>query len=295
MQIDKFADYISKEKKCSPNTLSAYLTDLKQFAELISRNGEVRHAADIKAKEVRQWLVELRKKGISNRSINRKITTLRTYFDFLERRGEIKLNPMQKIIAPRMQKKAPDYVLAENMERLLYVQEQREGFEGLRDSIVLELLYATGMRQAELLSIEEKDIDFDQEQISIVGKGNKQRIIPLIPSLLERLKVYIDQKHALAPGVTALLVDGKFEPMTKKQLYNFVKGALAAVEGSSRRSPHVLRHSFATNTLSEGADLNSIKEILGHESIAATEIYTHTTIEELKRVYKQAHPRAGEQ
>ncbi len=213
----------------------------------------------------------------------------------MERRGEITLNPMQKIVAPRMQKKAPEYVLTEEMERLLEAKEQGEGFEGLRDSIVLELLYATGMRQAEILSIEEKDIDFAQNQLRIMGKRRKQRIIPLNPTLLDRIKDYIDQKHALAPQITAFLVDNNLEPMSKYQLYYLVKKSLLLVNTSSTRSPHVLRHSFATNTLSEGADLNSIKEILGHENIMATEIYTHTTIEELKKVYKQAHPKASEQ
>ncbi len=295
MQTNEFVDYLTSEGNHSPHTVAAYLTDLKQFIEMLGRNEEVKHAKDVTAKEVRQWLVELHSKDISNRSIVRKITTLRTYFDFLERRGEITLNPMQKIVAPRMQKKAPEYVLTEEMERLLEAKEQGEGFEGLRDSIVLELLYATGMRQAEILSIEEKDIDFAQNQLRIMGKRRKQRIIPLNPTLLDRIKDYIDQKHALAPQITAFLVDNNLEPMSKYQLYYLVKKSLLLVNTSSTRSPHVLRHSFATNTLSEGADLNSIKEILGHENIMATEIYTHTTIEELKKVYKQAHPKASEQ
>lgn len=295
MQTDEFVDYLIGKRNLSVNTVSAYLTDLKQFFDSLSGKEDIKQPKDITAKEIRRWSVELRSRGISSRSITRKITTLRTYFDFLERRGDISLNPMLKIVAPRVQKKAPDYVLAEDMERLLGSKEQEEDFKELRDSIILELLYATGMRQAEIRSIEEKDIDFPNAQIRIIGKRRKERVVPIPPSLLKRLKAYIDQKHTLAPEITALLVNNKFEPMTKDQLYYFVNKTLTAVDTSSRRSPHVLRHSFATNTLSEGADINSIKEILGHENIAATEIYTHTTIEELKKAYKQAHPKASEQ
>ena len=294
MNVDKFVEFLKSEKRYSPHTILAYTADIAQFEECSKRECGVTDENDVTAPMIRIWLVELKERGVSNRSIGRKVASLRTYFNFLDRAGLIENNPMLKIVAPKVTRKNPSVVLTDEMERVLAEKQQDTSFIGVRDSLILELLYATGMRQAEMLEVEEGDIDYEAQEIRIQGKGRKARIVPVSPVLLDRIKEYIERKHALNSKTPKLFVNRRYEPMSKKQLYTMVCKEMEAITSSAQHSPHVLRHSFATNTLSEGADISSIKEMLGHSSLAATQVYTHTTIEELKKAYKLAHPRADE-
>lgn len=294
MHTDKFVEYLRAERDYSPHTILAYTADINQFAACMQRECGISDEKDVTAAMIRLWLVNLKENNVSNRSISRKVASLRTYFTFMAREGLIKQNPMLKIVAPKVTRKNPNIVLTDDMEKVLAEKQQDTSFIGVRNSLILELLYATGMRQAELLEIEENDINYEASEIRIEGKGRKERIVPISRSLLDKLREYIDRKHALNITAPKLLINRKFEPMTKKQLYTLVCRELEIVSSVGQYSPHVLRHSFASNILKQGADLNSVKEILGHSSLASTQVYTHTTIEELKKAYKLAHPRAGE-
>lgn len=295
MHIDEFVEYLKTEKDYSPHTVLAYTADINQFAACIQKECGVSEEMDITAPMIRVWMVGLKEMGVSNRSISRKVATLRTYFSFLTRDGFVSQNPMLKIVAPKITRKNPNIVLTDDMERVLAERQHDTTFMGVRNSLILELLYATGMRQAEILEVEEDDINYETCEIRIEGKGRKERIVPISSSLLDKIRDYIDRKHSLNITTPKLLVNRKFEPMTKKQLYTLVCRELEVVSSTEQHSPHVLRHSFASNVLAAGGDLNSVKEILGHASLTSTQVYTHTTIEELKKAYKLAHPRAGEE
>jgi integrase/recombinase XerC len=199
---------------------------------------------------------------------------------------------MLKITAPKVTKNRRDYVFANEMERLLKVKSMDTSFSGVRDSLILELLYSTGIRQSELLDLSDEDIDFVQMQIKVLGKGRKERLIPIHSEIMGRIKAYIDLKKANGITLNCFLINNKFLPMSKKQLYSFVCKEVESLQSVNKSSPHTLRHSFATNTLAEGADLMAVKELMGHSTIASTQVYTHTTIEELKKAYKLAHPSA---
>jgi integrase/recombinase XerC len=294
MNTDKFLKYLKEEKNYSPYTLLAYSADLEQFAECLSRECGVTNENDVTAPMIRIWMVEMRARGVSNRSIGRKVASMRCYFNYMYRSGLITQNPMFKIVAPKIIRKNPSVVLTNEMERILEEKRMDTSLIGMRNSLILELLYATGMRQAEMLEVTEDDINYETNEIRIQGKGRKERIVPVSPSLLERIKEYVEKKKEVNADLSKLFVNKKLEPISKKQLYSLVCKEMESIESSIQHSPHVLRHSFATNVLAEGADLASVKEILGHETIASTQVYTHTTIEELKKAYKLAHPRSEE-
>lgn len=292
MNFDNFEQYLRNEKGYSSNTIIAYLNDLTQFAKIIKNECGVDSELDVTSSMVRVWMVSLKQSEVSNRSIGRKVACIRLYFNYLTRAGFVENNPMLKIVAPKIHKNVKDYVFANEMEGLLKSRSEDKSFIGVRDSLILELLYSTGIRQSELLDLCEDDIDFEGLEIRILGKRRKERLIPVHAEIMERVKNYIDLKRENNITTNAFLVNNRFEPMSKKQLYSFVCKEVASLQATSKASPHTLRHSFATNTLSEGADLMAIKELMGHSTIASTQVYTHTTIEELKKAYKQAHPSA---
>lgn len=292
MNFENFVEYLKKEKGYSSNTLIAYVNDLTQFAKVIKENCEVENEAEVTSSMVRVWMVYLKDKGVSNRTLGRKIACMRLYFGFLMKTGAIHINPMLKITAPKVQKNAKDYIFANEMEHLLEVKSKDQSFFGVRDALILELLYSTGIRQSELLDLCEEDIDFVGNEIKILGKGRKERLIPVHFEIMGRVKKYIDLKKENGVTTNRFLVNNKLEPMSKKQLYSFVVKEVEKLQSANSASPHTFRHSFATNTLANGADLMSIKELMGHSTIASTQVYTHTTIEELKKIYKQAHPSA---
>lgn len=292
MNFENFVGYLKKEKGYSENTVIAYLNDLNQFEKIIESSCGITDEKQVTSAMIRIWMLSLKDKEVSNRSIGRKVACIRLYFNYLCREKVIEENPMLKITAPKVTKSRRDYVFANEMERLLKVKSMDTSFSGVRDSLILELLYSTGIRQSELLDLSDEDIDFVQMQIKVLGKGRKERLIPVHSEIMGRVKAYIDLKKANGITLNCFLINNKFLPMSKKQLYSFVCKEVESLQSINKSSPHTLRHSFATNTLAEGADLMAIKELMGHSTIASTQVYTHTTIEELKKAYKLAHPSA---
>jgi integrase/recombinase XerC len=293
--VDQFLQYLRIEKRYSPHTLIAYRTDLEQFCAFEPINQDQQSLINVNGKVIRSWVVSLVDNNVTNRSVHRKITSLKSFYRFLQRRELIKSNPANKLIIPGLEKRLPEFVAQKNIN--LYLDNSsgiEESFSVFRDVLILELFYDTGIRLSELIGILERDIDFQNMNLRVTGKRNKQRIIPLSLELTKTLDRFIQVKSQFFEGVGTnfLFVNDKGKKLYPMLVYRLVKEQLSAVTTASKRSPHVLRHSFATHMLNNGADINSIKEILGHANLAATQVYTHTTFEKLKKIYKQAHPRA---
>ncbi|MDR1846702.1 MAG: tyrosine-type recombinase/integrase [Bacteroidales bacterium] len=292
MKTADFEHYLTIEHNYSQHTIAAYLADITSFADFVAVNFDVMEADEVSVQMIRDWMMYLNEKGITARSICRKIASLRTYFHFLEATEVLKHNPMLKLLLPKVVKRNPVYIQAGDMTHILsHETVEKDSFLALRNDIILELFYATGIRQAEMLGIKQQDIYFGNAFIKIFGKRRKERIIPLHPHLLKRLEAYIKERKERGVTCEQLLVDKDLQPLTKNQLYYIVK-QLLAMANTEKKSPHVLRHTFATHLLNEGSDINSIKELLGHSSLNATQVYSHNSIEDLKKAYKQSHPRS---
>lgn len=288
-------DYIAYEKRYSQHTINAYRSDLDQFFAFLSQQYNLSDIYKVDHQLVRSWIVSLMEEGISSRSINRKLTTLKSYFKFLVKEGSIQENPMSRVISPKTSQRLPVFVEQESMEKLFDQVNFGEGYAGSRDRLIIELFYATGMRLSELINLKYSDIDLFKNSFKVTGKRNKQRIIPFTNNLVGLLNEYLEIKKKAFPGEEQeayLFLTNKGEKLYPKMVYRIVHQYLDQVTTISKRSPHIIRHTFATHMLNNGADLNAIKEILGHANLAATQVYTHNTIEKLKSIYKQAHPRA---
>lgn len=292
MHTEKFLQFIQIEKRYSENTLLSYKKDLEQFQVFLHlQYGDVQPEQAV-FHQVRSWVVYLMQEGVNPRSINRKLSTLRSFYKYLLRTGVIQQNPMQGLQGPKTSKRNPPFVPESGMAQLLDKLVFPEGFEGVRDRTLLETFYFTGIRRAELMGIREKDIDFGMHTLKVLGKRNKERLIPLSPVLEEQLKKYIREKSEAGFVSENLFVDNKGRPVQARFVYSLVNKYLSAVTTIERKSPHILRHTFATHMLNNGAELNAIKEIMGHASLAATQVYTHNSLEKLKQVHKKAHPRS---
>ena len=293
MFIERFTNYLQYEKRFSAHTLSAYLQDLQQFQKFLFQS-ELDFAA-VKHHDVRSWIVDLLDKQAEPRSVQRKLSTLRTFYKFLLREMLVEANPTLQVKAPRVSKILPVFIEDSNLNSLLDNAEVfGEGFEGLRDRVVLELLFGTGIRLAELITLSDADVNLYEQTIKVFGKRSKERIIPVNVSLMKLLKQYTEEKSKqnFQNLSQKLLVTSEGKAAYPKLIYRIVKKYLAYISTNEKKSPHVLRHSFATSLLNKGADLNAIKELLGHASLAATQVYTHNSVERLKTIYKQAHPKA---
>lgn len=295
--MDLFFNYLRSERRYSSHTLLSYQTDLRQFAEYLQATYELSEPEQADHTLIRSWVVALMQQDLDPRTVNRKIACLRSYFKFLLTTGRISRNPMLRIKAPKMAKKLPDFVPEESLNGLLNSFEFPDTFVGARDQLVLELLYGTGIRLSELIGIAPDDVNLHGQTVRVTGKGNKQRLVPLNQSLVTVLERYIAFRKreigAIDNTSAALLVTDKGEPMYEKLVYRTVKHYLSQITtASSQQHPHVLRHSFATHLLNKGADLNAIKDLLGHANLAATQVYTHLSIDKLKLVFEQAHPKA---
>jgi integrase/recombinase XerC len=289
--IRKFLDHLRFEKRYSQHTIISYQNDLEQFFAFLGQYGEMEINA-ITAAYVRSWLAELKGEGISSKSINRKISSLKSFFKFFMKQGVIKQTPMTTIVSPKINKRLPAFVEEKNTDTLFSYVEFTDDWKGRTERLILILFYNTGMRLSELINLKEKNIDKDYAQIKVLGKGNKERLIPVSKELLNEIEDYIDKKPVKLEGVTEVFVNEKGKSLYPKYVYNTVKKYLGAVTTLDKKSPYVLRHTFATHLMNNGADLNAVKELLGHASLAATQVYTHNTIETLKDVYKKAHPKA---
>ncbi len=289
--IGNFCNYIQFEKKQSRHTLISYQTDLEQFTSYLSTTYKIDEINQLNHLIIRSWLAHLLNEGIEPRSVNRKLSTLRAFYKFLMKEGIVDISPLAKVQAPRAGKRLPVFVEEQPMKRLLDEIKFDDGFEGIRDKMLISLLYSTGMRLSELIGVRETDIDTFRAQVKVTGKRNKERIIPLTAELKDQLAFYLDNKRAEGFANEFLLVTAKGEQLYPRLVYNIVRRHLTTVTSIEKRSPHVLRHSFATHLLNNGADLNAIKELLGHANLSATQVYTHNSIERLKEVHKK-HPRS---
>jgi integrase/recombinase XerC len=292
--IGNFMDYLEFEKRFSVHTLRAYRTDLQQFVQFLRAEEQIEKIDEISSPIIRSWLVKLMEEGIDPRSVNRKITALKTFFKYAMKSRWISVNPMLKVVSPKIPKKLPVYLEASKLNFLLDSTEFAADFTGIRDRLILELFYGTGMRRAELLTSTIEDLDLHQKQLKVTGKRNKQRIIPLHAGLLSLFEQYLELRNAMKTNHSFVFITPDGKQLYPELVYRLVKKQLSKVSTQKKRSPHVLRHSFATEMLNQGADLNAIKEILGHANLSATQVYTHNSIEKLRDVYKKAHPRGEE-
>lgn len=291
---DSFLDYLRYERNYSEETVKAYGEDLRQFVEFGEENVGVMTPQKVDAELIREWVVSLMDRHCASSSINRKLSSLRSFFRFLLKKGLVEADPSRKVMGPKKKKALPVFLKESEMNRLLDDVDFGAGFEGCRDHLIIEMFYSTGMRLSELIGLDEGDVDFSASLIKVTGKRNKQRLIPFGEELKEAMADYIRVRNEAVPNRSdeAFFVRKTGERLYRAIVERIVKRNLSKVTTVKKRSPHVLRHTFATAMLNNDAELGAIKELLGHESLATTEIYTHTTFEELKKVYNQAHPRA---
>lgn len=295
MLIDTFLDYLRYERNYSDNTIIDYGSDITQFRIFIQgENDSEFDPKEVQPVMIREWVISLMDRGMAPSSVNRKLSSLRSFYKFLLKQGEVEVDPLRKITGPKKNKPLPVFVKEGDMDKLLDETDFGEGFVGCRDRLIIETFYATGIRLSELIGLNDSDIDFSASVIKVTGKRNKQRLIPFGEELKKSLKEYFNIKSETVPQKSlAFFLKENGERLSRGLVYKIVKRNLSKVVTLKKRSPHVLRHTFATTMLNNEAELGAVKELLGHSSLATTEIYTHTTFEELKKVYKQAHPRAN--
>ena len=292
--IQPFIDYLKFQKRYSVNTVRSYQDDLVQFFDYLQLQFGMLDLNEVNHSYVRSWLASLKERNITAKTINRKISCLKSFFKYLVKTGELDQTPMSKVISPKIGKRLPDFIRIEDSMKLIESLKNTEDWGSLNTRMLITIFYNTGMRLGELINLREEQIDFHKRQIKVLGKGNKERLIPVSAELIAMIRDYIANKRkTFGKADDALLVTEKGKKMYAKYPYLIVKSFLASeVQQLQKKSPHILRHSFATHLSNNGADLNAIKDLLGHSSLAATQVYTHNTIEKLKDAYKKAHPKA---
>ncbi len=290
--LQSFLNHIRFEKRYSQHTLISYQNDLEQFFAYLASQFDAPPTEKITAMFVRSWLAELKEEGISSKTINRKISTLRSFFKYAMKTGVLEQSPMTTLVAPKISKRLPSFIEEKDMSTLFGYVPFEDNWKGKTERLVLLLFYSTGMRLSELINLKESQLDPSATQVKVVGKGNKERIIPVSKELMAELQSYLAEKPVRQEGVVTVFITEKGKPLQPRAVYSFVKNQLSKVTTIQKKGPHILRHSFATHLMNNGADLNAVKELLGHSSLAATQIYTHNTIEKLKDVFKKAHPKA---
>ncbi len=290
--LRNYVNYLRFEKRYSQHTIISYTTDLNQFFNFLSDNFEAPPAELITASHIRTWLADLKQQQLNSRSINRKSSCLKSLFKYMLKQGKIPQTPAATVLSLKTSKRLPQFVEEQDMANLFNNVEFPDNREGETARMVLLLLYNTGMRLSELINLKEQQVDFHYGHIKVLGKGNKERIVPLNNALVRQLKQYINTKPEFSPSYSHIFLTGRGRPLYPRYVYTLVKKNLSLVTTIQKKSPHVLRHSFATHLMNNGAELNAVKELLGHSSLAATQVYTHNSIEKLKEVFKKAHPKA---
>ena len=288
--IQRYIQHLTNERRYSSHTTLAYQTDLNQFqyyCESIRKD-----ILQISSSEIRLWIITLLENSISAKTVNRKISTLKSFYKYLQREQIVRKNPMDVVISPKVEKRLLEFIDQTKLNLLLDLGPLHEGFEGARDYLILELLYLTGIRLSELISLRLRDIDYSNYSIKVLGKRSKQRIIPISKELLFSVNNYLKYRDQVTTTTNFLFITKKGNMLYPKLVYRVVYKYLSLATSNSKKSPHILRHTFATHMLNNGADLNAIKELLGHANLSATQVYTHNTFNKLKSIYKQAHPRA---
>ncbi|HMQ47253.1 MAG TPA: tyrosine-type recombinase/integrase [Saprospiraceae bacterium] len=298
MSKSSFLQFIALEKRFSKHTQLAYATDLDQFEAFVKNDIGLTSLTEVRHTHIRRWMVDLINKGYSSKSVTRKISTLKAFYRFLVRKKGLENDPTLKVSAPKVPKKLPAVLRVSELENLYQALPFSDDYEGKRNQCLLELLYQTGIRRSEAINIKISDIYHDQALLKVSGKGNKERLIPLGPALMNLIGQYHQARLAEFPDSSKnsfFFLTSKGNPMYPKLVYNIVHKHLSLVTQNESKSPHTLRHSFATHLSENGADLNAIKSLLGHASLASTQIYMHNSIERLKKVYQQAHPKSGQE
>ena len=293
MSILRYLEYIEHEKNYSPNTITAYQNDLNSFLEFCKRDFDVAEIDSVPYSMIRSWIVEMVSSGISNRSINRKMSSLKSYYNYLLKTKQISENPLRDHRSLKSEKKVRVPFSEKEIQEVLRFFEQEEDFEKVRDKLIIELLYTTGMRRAELIALRDNSFDLSQNVVKVLGKRNKERQIPLLNSVVNTIEKYLSLKKEKFPGSENFFITSKGEKVYPTLVYRIINEYFGKVSLKLKKSPHIIRHSFATHLLNEGADLNSVKELLGHSSLASTQVYTHSSLKDLKLMYNQAHPRSG--
>ncbi len=293
MQFKSFTDYLQLEKKYSPHTVTAYLKDLQDFQKFASEEYQYSEILEVNYSIVRSWIVSLVDSGISNRTVNRKISSLKTYYKFLLKTSQIEINPLLKHKALKTSKKIQVPFSETEIGNVMEMLQAENTFEGLRDRLIVELFYSTGIRRAELINLKVNDVSFAQKTIKVLGKRNKERIIPLLPTVFNTINTYLSMREKLENinDFHYLFLTKKGVKVYEMLVYRIINSYFSKTSEKVKKSPHILRHSFATHLLNEGADINSVKELLGHSSLASTQVYTQNSIAKLKEVYKNSHPR----
>ncbi|HMM11371.1 MAG TPA: tyrosine-type recombinase/integrase [Bacteroidales bacterium] len=289
MTTEHFLAYLQYEKRASGNTVKSYKADLEQFTSFCKSRFELDEISSAQTVMIREWLAELKSEGLDNRSINRKRSSLRAYYKYLQVHEALPTNPASSIPALKTKKRNALFVPEHDMAR--HNNLNSDDFISIRNHLIVEMLYQTGLRRAELRSLRTEDIDFNRLTVKITGKGNKQRLVPLTQNLADLIDHYFKIKDSRFPGNPFFMVTAAGKPISITSLHNAVKNELSLITTLEKRSPHVLRHTFATHLLNNGAPLIAVKELLGHNSIAATQIYTHNSIAQLKKIHQQAHPK----
>ena len=288
-----FSDYLQLEKKYSIHTVNNYLKDVDFFQEFLVATFETDNLSDINYSQIRSWIVMLVENGISNASVNRKIASLKAFYRFLLKTSQIATSPLQKHKALKTPKKIQIPFSEAEVDKVLNAIQYSDGFVGLRDKLIIDLFYTTGIRRAELIHIKSNDIDLTNQTLKVVGKRNKERIVPILPIIVQEFKVYFSERANLEEirDKDYFFLTIKGNKLNESLVYRLINNYFSTVSEKVKKSPHILRHTFATHLLNNGADLNSVKELLGHSSLASTQVYTHNSLAELKKVYQNAHPR----
>lgn len=292
--IQSFLDYLKFQKRYSRHTITSYQTDLEAFFAFLKEQFEEASVEQVKATYVRTWLARLKSEEVTSKTINRKISSLKSFYKYLLRQEIVTATPMATIISPKVGKRLPQYVEKKDIENLFENVEFPGDWNGKTEKLLLSILYNTGIRQAELIGLKESQLEKRNNTIKVLGKGSKERVIPVSSSLMQAMTAYREEKtrHFENADSVVLLVNDKGKKLYPKYVYNTARKYLALVTTIDKKSPHILRHTFATHLANNGADLNAVKELLGHSSLAATQVYTHNSIEKLKDVFKKAHPKA---
>ena len=290
--ITSFLEYLSLEKKYSVHTIKAYRRDLISFQNFCIESYQQEKISDINYSQIRSWIVDLVERKVSNRSVNRKISSLKSFYKYLQKIKIIQNNPLSSHKALKTSKKIQVPFSIKEVNEVLSNIVIEDSFETSRNKLIVALFYSTGMRRTELIQLKMNSINFSEKQLKVIGKRNKERLLPLLPSVLKSMHNYIKQRDLIDTSEDYLFLTSKGNKLYETLVYRIINNYFSNVSSKLKKSPHILRHSFASHMLNEGADLNSVKELLGHSSLASTQVYTHNSLEQLKKVYKQAHPRS---